>query len=173
MRLGFHLGPFSLSSGGRRRRRTRYWTHPGCTMHHRSQEAANKCGARAAAPPPVLRRASSTQTVPQPPSRTSQPSLLAQVNAASRPAKRKRHLTTVGWAVGRARTKKQAEDSSAIYLAAVAAVGTKQQSIDHLRAVPVAPSAGICAAGPCQRQREPGSSFCPIHGPKGAKKKRS
>jgi hypothetical protein len=34
-----------LEHSGRRRRRThsRYWTHSGCTIHHRTQDAADRC----------------------------------------------------------------------------------------------------------------------------------
>jgi hypothetical protein len=26
-----------------RQRKSRYWTHPGCSIHHRTQDAANRC----------------------------------------------------------------------------------------------------------------------------------
>ncbi len=44
--FGFGLGPLRfyvpLVRGGRRRR-AKYWTHPNCTIHHRSEDAANRC----------------------------------------------------------------------------------------------------------------------------------
>jgi hypothetical protein len=40
MSLGF--GPFRFySSGGRRK--AKYWTHPGCHLHHTRQKTANNC----------------------------------------------------------------------------------------------------------------------------------
>lgn len=48
--LRFGFGPLRIYiplTGGRRRRRrrrsSRYWTHQGCTIRHRTPEAANRC----------------------------------------------------------------------------------------------------------------------------------
>lgn len=53
MRMGlrFGLGPLRfyipIASTKRKRRRRkssgRYWTHPGCSIHHKTQDAANRC----------------------------------------------------------------------------------------------------------------------------------
>lgn len=54
MRIGIHLGPFSISQriGGRRRRGRRRtaartqaptWAHAGCGIRHRSEDAARRC----------------------------------------------------------------------------------------------------------------------------------
>lgn len=62
MRIGIRLGRFSISQriGGRRRRGRRRttarqqapaWTHPGCGIRHRSEDAARRCkNGRTAAP---------------------------------------------------------------------------------------------------------------------------
>lgn len=69
--LGFGFGPLRfyipLVRGGRRRPRSRYWTHPGCTIHHRTQEAAGRCKVgRVAAPPPAAPRAAVAPPAPAP-----------------------------------------------------------------------------------------------------------
>lgn len=79
--LKFGIGPLRvyipLSGGHRRRRRRRkggrttrpapapYWTHAGCTIHHRTQDAANRC----TTPAPVRSTAVLAQT-PVPAGRT-------------------------------------------------------------------------------------------------------
>ncbi len=48
--LSFGLGPIRFyipllrsGGGGRRRTTTTFWTHPGCTIRHRSEDVANRC----------------------------------------------------------------------------------------------------------------------------------
>jgi hypothetical protein len=44
------IGPFRFgaSENLRRRKRARYWTHPGCQVHHTRQDTANACARRMA-----------------------------------------------------------------------------------------------------------------------------
>lgn len=49
MRFGMHLGPFWVSTSGRRRnsgrrKRSVTYSHPGCNINHRSRAAAEQCG---------------------------------------------------------------------------------------------------------------------------------
>lgn len=69
--LGFGLGPLRFyiplvrGGRGRPRARTTYWTHPNCGIHHRTEDAANRCKVgRAVAPPP--RPAAVVPRPPQP-----------------------------------------------------------------------------------------------------------
>src|SRR5882672_7584425 len=45
--LRFGAGPLRvfipLSGGRKRRKKSKYWKHAGCTIHHRTQDGANRC----------------------------------------------------------------------------------------------------------------------------------
>ena len=161
MRLGFHLGPFSLSSGGRRRRRTRYWTHPGCTMHHRSQEAADKC----ANSPAVQQRR--------------QIALYAAANKARQKAEHQKSKALAKAEKGAAKTTSGAESRSRRPTPLVAAgpaakttrLANSMQRPSKNRSAPMLSTpGGVCVLGSCTREREPGRIYCRKHGPKVAKR---
>ena len=44
--LGVWFGVSFRPGGRRRRRRTRYWSHPGCAVHHQRQDTAEACARR-------------------------------------------------------------------------------------------------------------------------------
>ena len=44
--LGFGFGPLRIYVPLNKRRRARYWTHPGCRVHHTRQDTADACARR-------------------------------------------------------------------------------------------------------------------------------
>jgi hypothetical protein len=54
MRVGLRFGvgplrfyiPLANTRRQRRRRRVRYWTHPGCSIRHQREDTANMCARR-------------------------------------------------------------------------------------------------------------------------------
>jgi hypothetical protein len=47
--FGFHIGPLRFYQPLNKRRRAKWWTHPGCQIHHTRQDTANACARRMAA----------------------------------------------------------------------------------------------------------------------------
>lgn len=46
--LGFRFGPLYIGTGNLLRKRRRWWTHPGCSIHHQRQDTAEACARRMA-----------------------------------------------------------------------------------------------------------------------------